>query len=65
MDAAQLAQVESLCETLYTGKSSNGEKFTREEAQSRLLSLQSAASFIPQCQYILDRSKSQYALLGK
>jgi len=63
MDDAQLAQVESLCETLYTGQSSNGEALTREEAQSRLLSLQSSASFIPQCQYILDRSKSQYALL--
>eukprot|EP00580_Thalassiosira_gravida_P016865 CAMPEP_0201660514 /NCGR_PEP_ID=MMETSP0494-20130426/3148_1 /ASSEMBLY_ACC=CAM_ASM_000839 /TAXON_ID=420259 /ORGANISM="Thalassiosira gravida, Strain GMp14c1" /LENGTH=1109 /DNA_ID=CAMNT_0048138419 /DNA_START=380 /DNA_END=3709 /DNA_ORIENTATION=+ len=64
MDEAQLAQVESLCETLYTGQpSGNGEKITREEAQSRLLSLQSNASFIPQCQYILDRSKSQYALL--
>ncbi|KAL9190238.1 hypothetical protein ACHAXT_007449 [Thalassiosira profunda] len=64
MDEAQLAQVESLCETLYTGQpSGNGEKITREEAQSRLLSLQSSASFIPQCQYILDRSQSQYALL--
>ena len=63
MDEAQLAQVESLCETLYTGTSSNGESYSREEAQSRLLSLQSNASFIPQCQYILDRSKSQYALL--
>lgn len=64
MDDAQLAQVESLCETLYTGvPSSGGEKISREEAQSRLLSLQSSASFIPQCQYILDRSQSQYALL--
>lgn len=65
MDDAQLAHVELLCETLYTGQSSgsNGEKVTREEAQSRLLSLQSSASFIPQCQYILDRSQSQYALL--
>ncbi|KAL7436784.1 hypothetical protein ACHAXM_005335 [Skeletonema potamos] len=64
MDDAQLAQVESLCETLYTGMPSNGgEKISREEAQSRLLSLQSSASFIPQCQYILDRSQSQYALL--
>ena len=64
MDEAQLAQVEALCETLYTGQpSTNGDKITREEAQSRLLSLQSNASFIPQCQYILDRSKSQYALL--
>ncbi|KAL7459902.1 hypothetical protein ACHAWC_011697 [Mediolabrus comicus] len=64
MDDTQLAQVESLCETLYTGMpSSGGEKISREEAQSRLLSLQSSASFIPQCQYILDRSQSQYALL--
>ena len=63
MDEAQLAQVEALCETLYTGTSNNGESYSREEAQSRLLSLQSNASFIPQCQYILDRSKSQYALL--
>jgi len=64
MDDTQLAQVESLCETLYTGLPSNGgEKISREEAQSRLLSLQSSASFIPQCQYILDRSQSQYALL--
>lgn len=65
MDETQLAQVEALCETLYTGQSTgaNGEKITREEAQSRLLSLQSSATFIPQCQYILDRSQSQYALL--
>eukprot|EP00569_Conticribra_weissflogii_P005356 CAMPEP_0171334280 /NCGR_PEP_ID=MMETSP0878-20121228/4563_1 /TAXON_ID=67004 /ORGANISM="Thalassiosira weissflogii, Strain CCMP1336" /LENGTH=1107 /DNA_ID=CAMNT_0011835351 /DNA_START=409 /DNA_END=3732 /DNA_ORIENTATION=+ len=64
MDDAQLAQVESLCETLYTGVSTaTSETISREEAQSRLLSLQSSASFIPQCQYILDRSKSQYALL--
>ncbi len=64
MDDAQLAQVESLCETLYTGVSTaTSESISREEAQSRLLSLQSSASFIPQCQYILDRSKSQYALL--
>lgn len=64
MDDTQLAQVESLCETLYLGKPTNGgEPLTREEAQSRLLSLQSSANFIPQCQYILDRSQSQYALL--
>jgi|EP00970_Alexandrium_tamarense_P003859 exportin-7 len=66
MDDSQLAQVEALCETLYTGQSaasSNSDPITREEAQSRLLSLQSSANFIPQCQYILDRSQSQYALL--
>lgn len=65
MDAAQLAQVEALCETLYTGvpTTSNGETITRNEAQQRLLSLQSSAEYIPQCQYILDNSKSQYARL--
>jgi exportin-7 len=66
MDAAQLAQVEALCETLYTGvpsTSENGERVTRQEAQQRLLSLQSSAEYIPQCQYILDNSQSQYARL--
>mmetsp|Transcript_32480 Transcript_32480/g.37607 ORF Transcript_32480/g.37607 Transcript_32480/m.37607 type:complete len:1135 (+) Transcript_32480:435-3839(+) len=74
MDAQQLAQVESLCETLYTGQpakdltspTKNGgsdQIITRQEAQSRLLSLQSSVDFIPQCQYILDNSKSDYARL--
>jgi len=62
----QLVHVESLCEALYTGASmagENGKVITRSEAQSRLLSLQTSPEFIPQCQYILDHSKSQYALL--
>jgi exportin-7 len=66
MDSMQLAHVESLCETLYTGASltgENGKPISRPEAQSRLLSLQASPEFIPQCQYILDHSKSQYALL--
>ncbi|KAL7575724.1 hypothetical protein ACA910_003058 [Epithemia clementina (nom. ined.)] len=66
MDAQQLAQVEALCETLYTGvpaKFDGGEPISRQEAQQRLLSLQTDAKFIPQCQYILDNSKSQYACL--
>ena len=66
MDAAQLAQVESLCETLYAGATStseSGEAISRAEAQSRLLSLQSSADYIPQCQYILDQSQSHYARL--
>lgn len=65
MDSSQLAQVESLCETLYTGVPAklNGtnETVSRAEAQQRLLSLQSNAEYIPQCQYILDNSTSQYA----
>lgn len=66
MDSMQLAHVESLCDTLYTGASmagENGKVITRSEAQSRLLSLQTSPEFIPQCQYILDHSKSHYALL--
>mmetsp|Transcript_12963 Transcript_12963/g.18933 ORF Transcript_12963/g.18933 Transcript_12963/m.18933 type:complete len:1115 (-) Transcript_12963:105-3449(-) len=68
MDAQQLSQVESLCETLYVGTPTtgeNGETIERAEAQSRLLSLQSSADYIPQCQYILDHSTSpsQYARL--
>jgi exportin-7 len=66
MDAQQLAQVEALCETLYTGvpaKFEGSEPISRNEAQQRLLSLQSNAEFIPQCQYILDNSNSQYARL--
>lgn len=66
MDAQQLAQVEALCETLYTGKtatSENGEPINRADAQARLLSLQTSADYIPQCQYILDNSTSQYARL--
>lgn len=70
MDDQQLKQVEALCETLYTGvphtstSESGGQiLISRAEAQSRLLSLQSSAEYIPQCQYILDRSSSQYARL--
>jgi exportin-7 len=67
MEASQLAQVEALCETLYTGvptkSADTGETITRNEAQQRLMSLQSSAEYIPQCQYILDKSASQYARL--
>jgi len=66
MDTQQLAQVEALCETLYTGVTStnaDGERITMQEAQQRLLSLRTSAEYIPQCQYILDNSNSQYARL--
>jgi len=66
MDAQQLAQVEALCDSLYTGSPStgeNGEPISQKEAQNRLLSLQSSSDYIPQCQYILDHSQSQYARL--
>ena len=65
MDDQQLSQVERLADTLYTGSSTqiDGEIIDRTKAQARLLSLQSSAEFIPQCQYILDRSQNQYACL--
>lgn len=66
MDPAQLAQVEALCETLYTGQPSqgeNGKPINRNEAQQRLLALQASAENIPQCQFILENSQSQYARL--
>jgi len=66
MDAQQLAQVEALCETLYSGTpstSEDGKPISRQDAQARLLSLQSSAEFIPQCQFILDTSTSPYARL--
>jgi exportin-7 len=65
MDAGQLRQVEALCNALYTGIPAkiDGGNVSRQEAQQRLLSLQSSAEYIPQCQYILDNSSSQYALV--
>lgn len=59
MDAAQLAQVEALCETLYN----SADESARSHAQNQLLSLQTSAERIPQCQYILDNSENAYALL--
>lgn len=59
MDQAQLAQVEKLCEALYQGTSN----VQRAEAQQQLLTLQSTADFIPQCQFILDNSSQPYAQL--
>lgn len=58
IDPAQLSQVESLCEVLYN----SGNERDRQNAQQQLLSLQSSAEYIPQCQYILDNSHSSYAL---
>lgn len=59
MDAAQLVQVEALCETLYN----SADETARSHAQNQLLSLQTSAERIPQCQYILDNSENAYALL--
>eukprot|EP01035_Chromulina_nebulosa_P017439 gene17439-22991_t len=59
MDIAKLSQVESLCQALYQGSNAQ----LRLEAQQQLLTLQSSADFIPQCQFILDNSKQSYAQL--
>lgn len=59
MDPSQLAQVEKLCQALYQGRSN----VERQEAQQQLLTLQSTADFIPQCQFILDNSNQPYAQL--
>ncbi|CAN0349584.1 unnamed protein product, partial [Ectocarpus sp. 12 AP-2014] len=58
-DGAQLVQVEALCETLYNST----DEAARSHAQNQLLSLQTSAERIPQCQYILDHSENAYALL--
>lgn len=59
MDQAQLLQVEKLCHALYQGTSA----VERAEAQQQLLTLQSTADFIPQCQSILDNTTQPYAQL--
>ena len=59
MDENQLRHVESLCNALYAGTSSN----ERAAAQEQLLTLQSSADCIPQCQFILDHSTQPYAQL--
>jgi exportin-7 len=59
MDQAQLQQVEALCHALFLGSSAD----QRAEAQQQLLTLQSSAEYIPQCQFILDNSSQPYAQL--
>ena len=59
MDQSQIVQVEALCHALYQG--SNQQQ--RAEAQTQLLTLQSSAEYIPQCQFILDNSQQSYAQL--
>lgn len=58
MDAAQLAQVEVLAATLF--ETTN--EAARQDAQARLLSLQTTPDNVPNCQYILEHSKNHYAI---
>ncbi len=53
-----LAQVEKLCDSLYNAS----DETTRATAEQQLVSLQSSAECIPQCEYILENSKNAYAL---
>ncbi len=57
MEFEQLRQVEAMCQALYVGASTK----ERDEAQKQLMTLQSSAEFIPQCQFILDNSNNPYA----
>eukprot|EP00937_MAST-01D_sp_MAST-1D-sp2_P003680 g3680.t1 len=59
MDESQLKQFESLCTAIYTSP----HQAERTEAQAAVLCLQSSAEYIPQCQYILNSSKSPFALV--
>jgi exportin-7 len=59
MDQEQLLRVEAMCTALYQGQSAS----QRVEAQKQLITLQSSAEFIPQCQFILDNSTQPYAQL--
>ena len=59
MDSAALAQVEALCHALYAGTSAQA----RAEAQQQILTLQSSAEYIPQCQLILEHSQQPFAQL--
>jgi len=57
MDTESLARVEAMCMALYEGTSATD----RAEAQQQLMTLQTSAEFIPQCQFILDNSAQPYA----
>nr|XP_018674150.1 PREDICTED: exportin-7-like isoform X3 [Musa acuminata subsp. malaccensis] len=54
-----LAQLETLCETLYTSQNSA----ERAHAESTLKCFSLNPDYIPQCQYILDNASTPYALV--
>lgn len=59
MDAAQLKQVEALCDIMLAPAATPDQK---KHASAALTTLGSSAKYIPQCQFILDSSNNQYAL---
>jgi exportin-7 len=56
MDLGQLAQVEKLCETLYS--SAGGE--VHRDAQQQLSTLHSSADYLPQCLFMLQNSAQPF-----
>jgi len=59
MNEAQLIEVERLCNIIYAAT----EPAAMKDAQMQVLQLQSSAEFVPQCQFILDNTKLNYAQL--
>ena len=59
MDAASLSRFEAYCHTLYTSPDPQ----QRRSAEEALVQLATDASYIPQCQFVLDNSKQSFAQL--
>jgi len=62
MEDAELKKLENMCVLLFSGQQEVS-LIERLEAQRWLLRLQSSAQFLPQLQYTLEKTQSQYALL--
>lgn len=59
MDDQQLAQLELLCQQLYESTDTQ----VRNQAEKALVTFAESADSLPQCQVVLERSQSPYALL--
>jgi hypothetical protein len=59
MNAAQLADLETWCELMFTSK----DPAQQQEAQRRIVPLGESAEFIPACQHIMEHSRNNYALM--
>ena len=57
MEAAQLLELERLCNIVYLGT----EPAAMAEAERQITELKNSTEFIPQCQFILDTSNNPYA----
>jgi exportin-7 len=61
MEDSELARVEKLCLDLYASPQIS--HLERMEAHRALMILQTSSQYLVQCQYILEHSRSEYALL--